>query len=200
MNCMFLFCLYQCSSVSSVVSFRCMPDGTLIYLSLGSNLGDRAANLEHAIAALPAVGVRVLRRSSIYETEPVDFLDQPWFLNCVVEAETCAAAGAIACCAARDRAPAGEQETCRARSSDHRSRYSFLWRSGDPHGGNGNSASAHGGAAVCARAACGACAGAAASCASRHDRGIAGGHARHKRRPRFVAPESRRLFLPNSEN
>jgi 2-amino-4-hydroxy-6-hydroxymethyldihydropteridine diphosphokinase len=60
----------------------------LIYLSLGSNLGDRAVNLDGAIDALPDVGVRVLRRSSIYETEPVDFLEQPWFLNCVVEAET----------------------------------------------------------------------------------------------------------------
>jgi 2-amino-4-hydroxy-6-hydroxymethyldihydropteridine diphosphokinase len=59
-----------------------------IYLSLGSNLGDRAANLEHAIAALAEAGVRVLRRSSFYETEPVDFLDQPWFLNCVVEVDT----------------------------------------------------------------------------------------------------------------
>ena len=59
-----------------------------IYLSLGSNLGDRAVNLERAVDALPRAGVRVLRRSSIYETEPVDFLAQPWFLNCVVEAET----------------------------------------------------------------------------------------------------------------
>jgi 2-amino-4-hydroxy-6-hydroxymethyldihydropteridine diphosphokinase len=65
-----------------------MADGKLIYLSLGSNLGDRAANLERAIDSLSEVGVRVLRRSSIYETEPVDFLAQPWFLNCVVEAET----------------------------------------------------------------------------------------------------------------
>jgi 2-amino-4-hydroxy-6-hydroxymethyldihydropteridine diphosphokinase len=65
-----------------------MAEGKLIYLSLGSNLGDRAANLERAIEALSEVGVRVLRRSSIYETEPVDFLAQPWFLNCVVEAET----------------------------------------------------------------------------------------------------------------
>ena len=65
-----------------------MPGGKLIYLSLGSNLGDRAANLERAIAALPAAGVRVLRRSSLYETEPVDFLAQPWFLNCAVEANT----------------------------------------------------------------------------------------------------------------
>jgi 2-amino-4-hydroxy-6-hydroxymethyldihydropteridine diphosphokinase len=63
-------------------------ESKLIYLSLGSNLGDRAANLERAIEALSEISVRVLRRSSIYETEPVDFLAQPWFLNCVVEAET----------------------------------------------------------------------------------------------------------------
>jgi 2-amino-4-hydroxy-6-hydroxymethyldihydropteridine diphosphokinase len=67
---------------------RNMSDSHRIYLSLGSNLGDRAANLERAIGALPEHGVRVLRRSSIYETEPVDFLEQPWFLNCAVEAET----------------------------------------------------------------------------------------------------------------
>ncbi len=65
-----------------------MPVGKLISLSLGSNLGDRAANLERAIAVLSGAGVRVLRRSSLYETEPVDFLAQPWFLNCVVEGET----------------------------------------------------------------------------------------------------------------
>ena len=64
-----------------------MADGKLIYLSLGSNLGDRVANLERAIEALEEIGVHALRRSSIYETEPVDFLAQPWFLNCVVEAE-----------------------------------------------------------------------------------------------------------------
>jgi 2-amino-4-hydroxy-6-hydroxymethyldihydropteridine diphosphokinase len=60
----------------------------IIYLSLGSNLGDREANLRRAIAALGDAGVRVRRVSSLYETEPVDFLDQPWFLNCVVEGET----------------------------------------------------------------------------------------------------------------
>jgi len=65
-----------------------MSDSKLIYLSLGSNLGDRAKNLERAIEALSEIGVRVLRCSSIYETEPVDFLAQPWFLNCVVECET----------------------------------------------------------------------------------------------------------------
>jgi|SRR5579872_2667359 len=71
-----------------MVTFLDMAGGKLIYLSLGSNLGDRAANLERAIATLPKAGVHVLRRSSFYETEPVDFLLQPWFLNCVVEAET----------------------------------------------------------------------------------------------------------------
>ncbi len=65
-----------------------MSDITKIYLSLGSNLGDRASNIDGAIAALPEVGVKVLRPSALYETEPVDFLAQPWFLNCVVEAET----------------------------------------------------------------------------------------------------------------
>lgn len=60
----------------------------IVYLSLGSNIGDREANLRAALAALPPAGVNVKQVSSIYETEPVDYLDQPWFLNCVVEAET----------------------------------------------------------------------------------------------------------------
>jgi 2-amino-4-hydroxy-6-hydroxymethyldihydropteridine diphosphokinase len=59
-----------------------------IYLSLGSNLGDRAANLRAAITALPSANLHVRKVSSFYETEPVDYLDQPWFLNCVVEGAT----------------------------------------------------------------------------------------------------------------
>jgi 2-amino-4-hydroxy-6-hydroxymethyldihydropteridine diphosphokinase len=59
-----------------------------IYLSLGSNLGSREENLKAAIAALPNASVQVRRVSSFYETEPVDYLDQAWFLNCVVEGET----------------------------------------------------------------------------------------------------------------
>lgn len=59
-----------------------------IYLSLGSNLRDRAANIQRAVQDLPAAGAQVLRVSAFYETEPVDVLDQPWFLNCVVEAQT----------------------------------------------------------------------------------------------------------------
>lgn len=59
-----------------------------IYLSLGSNLGDRAGNLRAGIAALGKANIRVTEVSSFYETEPVDYLEQPWFLNCVLEAET----------------------------------------------------------------------------------------------------------------
>ena len=59
-----------------------------VYLSLGSNIGDRAKNLHAAIAALIGAGVRVTKVSSFYETEPVDLREQPWFLNCVVEGET----------------------------------------------------------------------------------------------------------------
>jgi 2-amino-4-hydroxy-6-hydroxymethyldihydropteridine diphosphokinase len=59
-----------------------------VYLSLGSNMGDRTKNLRTAMDELPHAGVAVTRISSFYETEPVDFLEQPWFLNCVVEAET----------------------------------------------------------------------------------------------------------------
>jgi 2-amino-4-hydroxy-6-hydroxymethyldihydropteridine diphosphokinase len=59
-----------------------------VYLSVGSNLGDRDAALREAIAALEPAGIRVLRVSSIYETEPLDVRDQPLFLNLVVEAET----------------------------------------------------------------------------------------------------------------
>jgi 2-amino-4-hydroxy-6-hydroxymethyldihydropteridine diphosphokinase len=60
----------------------------IVYLSLGSNVGDREATLHSAIAALPQAGVCLKQLSSIYETEPVDYLDQPWFLNCVVKGET----------------------------------------------------------------------------------------------------------------
>jgi len=61
---------------------------TVVYLSLGSNLGDRAANLRSAIGFLPAAKTAVSKVSSFYETEPVDFHEQPWFLNCVVEGLT----------------------------------------------------------------------------------------------------------------
>jgi 2-amino-4-hydroxy-6-hydroxymethyldihydropteridine diphosphokinase len=58
------------------------------FLGLGTNLGDRDANLDRALAALEAERIHLLRKSSIYETEPQDVKDQPWFLNMVVECET----------------------------------------------------------------------------------------------------------------
>ncbi|HEX8926095.1 MAG TPA: 2-amino-4-hydroxy-6-hydroxymethyldihydropteridine diphosphokinase [Terriglobales bacterium] len=58
-----------------------------VYISLGSNIGDREANLAEAVRRLRDLGT-VTRVSSLYETEPVEFLNQPWFLNCVVELQT----------------------------------------------------------------------------------------------------------------
>jgi len=59
------------------------------YLGLGSNVGDRRANLQAAVDALPAHGVRVVASSSTYDTEPVgEVLDQPEFLNACVRIET----------------------------------------------------------------------------------------------------------------
>jgi 2-amino-4-hydroxy-6-hydroxymethyldihydropteridine diphosphokinase len=64
-----------------------MPTHT-VYLSLGSNLGDRAAHIEQALTRLNEEGVRIVRRSSFYQTEPVEFQAQGWFLNIAVEAQT----------------------------------------------------------------------------------------------------------------
>jgi len=58
------------------------------YLSLGSNLGRRAANLARARRLLAGRHVEILKASSVYETEPVDYPDQPWFLNQVLEVRT----------------------------------------------------------------------------------------------------------------
>jgi 2-amino-4-hydroxy-6-hydroxymethyldihydropteridine diphosphokinase len=59
------------------------------YLSLGSNLGNREQNLGEAIRRASILG-RVVAVSSVYETEPLEFTDQPWFLNCVIALETTA--------------------------------------------------------------------------------------------------------------
>jgi 2-amino-4-hydroxy-6-hydroxymethyldihydropteridine diphosphokinase len=59
------------------------------YLGLGSNVGDREANLRAARAALPAGGVEVLASSSMYETSPQgELLDQPDFLNACLRIRT----------------------------------------------------------------------------------------------------------------
>jgi 2-amino-4-hydroxy-6-hydroxymethyldihydropteridine diphosphokinase len=59
-----------------------------VYLSLGSNVGDREANLRRALGLLTAEHISVTKQSSIYETEPQDVPDQPWFYNLVAECDT----------------------------------------------------------------------------------------------------------------
>ena len=59
-----------------------------VYLSLGSNLGDRIGNLRKAFEMLSAAKLEIRRVSCLYKTEPVDFRPQAWFVNCVVEAGT----------------------------------------------------------------------------------------------------------------
>ncbi len=59
-----------------------------VYLSMGSNMGDRAGNMARAVAALRERGVRVTQESSLYETEPVEMQSQERFLNSVVSVET----------------------------------------------------------------------------------------------------------------
>lgn len=59
-----------------------------VYLSLGSNVGDRVAHVRRALVAVSDAGIEVRRVSSLYKTEPVDFLPQRWFVNCVAEIGT----------------------------------------------------------------------------------------------------------------
>ena len=61
----------------------------LVYLSLGSNLGDRESHMREAIRRMQSLG-NVKAVSSLYETQPVEFTDQPWFLNCALALETSA--------------------------------------------------------------------------------------------------------------
>ena len=58
-----------------------------VYLSLGSNVGDREANLRIAMEKLCTLG-ELIAVSSFFETEPVEFTAQPWFLNCAVALRT----------------------------------------------------------------------------------------------------------------
>ena len=83
-----------------------------VYLSLGSNLGDRSANLRAAIERLGEAGA-IRAVSGFYETEPVELRDQPWFLNCVVALETSDSPEALL-----QRALAIEQEMGRLRMKD----------------------------------------------------------------------------------
>lgn len=65
------------------------------YLSLGSNLGRREGNLERARRLLELRGIRILCRSSLYETQPVGYADQPPFVNQVLGVESRSEPGAL---------------------------------------------------------------------------------------------------------
>lgn len=65
-----------------------MPNMNIAYLAAGSNLGDRKGNLENGIKGLLKAGLVLRHISSVYETEPVGLLEQPWFLNIALEMET----------------------------------------------------------------------------------------------------------------
>ena len=60
----------------------------LVYLGLGSNVGDSEALLQSALAKLNGPGLKLRRVSSLYETEPIGLREQRWFLNLVAEFET----------------------------------------------------------------------------------------------------------------
>jgi 2-amino-4-hydroxy-6-hydroxymethyldihydropteridine diphosphokinase len=80
---------------------------TIAFLLAGSNLGNRKGNLEFAASALAAAGT-VLKKSSFFETEPVGYLNQPWFFNQAIELETFLAPSELLLCCQKI-------ETCRGR-------------------------------------------------------------------------------------
>lgn len=58
-------------------------------IGVGSNLGDKIGTCESAIDRLDRLkGIRIRKRSSFYKTEPVGYLEQDWFVNCVIKVET----------------------------------------------------------------------------------------------------------------
>jgi len=59
-----------------------------IYIGLGSNLGDRLANIRKAIELMRKEGIEIIDKSSVYETEPVGYKEQGWFLNSAVKGKT----------------------------------------------------------------------------------------------------------------
>ena len=60
-----------------------------VFLSLGSNLGDRLSNIQHAVSSLSmSKHINVIKTSSFYETEPWGNKNQPWFLNAAIAIDT----------------------------------------------------------------------------------------------------------------
>jgi 2-amino-4-hydroxy-6-hydroxymethyldihydropteridine diphosphokinase len=66
-----------------------MSDSHIVYISAGSNMGNRLQNCRQGITALTRSGdLRIVAQSRVYMTEPVDYEDQDWFINLVVKLET----------------------------------------------------------------------------------------------------------------
>ncbi len=88
-------------------------EGRWVFLGIGSNLGERKTRIEQGIAALKNCGMSILRRASLYETEPVGITDQPWFLNTVVAGETALAPQRLLKLCKEIERTAGRKETVR---------------------------------------------------------------------------------------
>ena len=86
---------------------------TICYLALGSNLGDREAYLERALVELEVRGVRILRKSTVHETEPFGVRDQPHFLNQVLEVDWPGTPRDLLLAAKAVEATVGRQQTYR---------------------------------------------------------------------------------------
>ena len=149
---------------------------TGIYLSLGSNIGERAENIARAIAELACFVVRVVKRSALYETEPVEFLAQDWFLNCVVEVETELPPGDLMRALLEIERSMGRERVLpkgpRIIDMDILLYGSRVVREAE----FGDSTSADGGAEICAGAFGGDCGSCGASSVEEDCRGVAGGN------------------------
>jgi 2-amino-4-hydroxy-6-hydroxymethyldihydropteridine diphosphokinase len=65
------------------------PNCHVAFISIGSNMGNKPANCRNAIVTLQGTGVgKVIAQSKFYCTEPVDYIDQDWFLNAAIKIET----------------------------------------------------------------------------------------------------------------
>lgn len=79
----------DCARLEASTLGQLTSEATKAYLGLGSNVGDREASLKDAVRRLAdAPSIAILKSSSVYETAPWGFTDQPDFLNCVLEIET----------------------------------------------------------------------------------------------------------------
>ncbi len=83
------------ANVPCVAALHYAPEASIIgvmgnraFLALGSNLGDRLANLRKAVSVLRESGCQTTGVSSVYETKPVGLTDQPDFLNAVIRIKT----------------------------------------------------------------------------------------------------------------